>query len=61
MAVAIVATIALATMLRRLAPERVSTGRMTGILASVAGAATLLLWLGATIAGRGRWIANVIG
>jgi hypothetical protein len=48
-------------MLRRLAPERVSTGRMTGILASVAGAATLLLWLGATIAGRGRWIANVIG
>ena len=61
MAVAIVATLALTAMLRRLAPERVSAGRMTGILASVAGAATLLLWLGATIAGRGRWIANVIG
>ncbi len=66
MAVAIVATVALAAMLRRTAPEHVapepaSAGRMTGILASAAGAATLLLWLGATIAGRGRWIANVIG
>ncbi len=66
MAVAIVATVALAAMLRRTAPEHVapepaSAGRMTGILASVAGAATLLLWLSATIAGRGRWIANVIG
>jgi hypothetical protein len=61
MVVAIVATIALAAMLRRLAPEPATTGRMTGIVASVAGAATLLLWLGATIAGRGRWIANVIG
>jgi hypothetical protein len=61
MLVAIVATVALAVMLRRVAPERASAGRMSGILASVAGAATLLLWLGATIAGRGRWIANVIG
>ena len=41
--------------------EPASAGRMTGVVASVAGAATLLLWLGATIAGRGRWIANVIG
>jgi hypothetical protein len=61
MLVAIVATVALAVMLRRAAPERASAGRMSGILASVAGAATLMLWLGATIAGRGRWIANVIG
>jgi hypothetical protein len=61
MVVAIAATIALGVMLRRLAPEPASTGRMAGILASIAGAATLLLWLGATIAGRGRWIANVIG
>jgi hypothetical protein len=61
MVVAIVATIALAAMLRRVAPEPTSASRMTGVLASVAGAATLLLWLGATIAGRGRWIANVIG
>jgi hypothetical protein len=66
MLVAIVATVALVTMLRRQAPESVapeptSAGRMTSILAGVTGAATLLLWLGATIAGRGRWIANVIG
>jgi hypothetical protein len=62
MAVAIVATLALAAMLRRVAaPERAPAGHMAGILAGVAGAATLLLWLGATIAGRGRWIANVIG
>ena len=61
MLVAIVATLALTAVLRRVAPERVAAGRMTGIFASVAGAATLLLWLGATIAGRGRWIANVIG
>jgi hypothetical protein len=60
MLVAIVATVALAAMLRR-APEPASTGRLTSIVAGVAGAATLLLWLGATIAGRGRWIANVIG
>jgi hypothetical protein len=61
MLVAIVATIALAAVLRRVMSEPATTGRMTGILASVAGAATLMLWLGATIAGRGRWIANVIG
>ena len=61
MVVAIVATIALTAMLRGITPEPASARRMTGVLASVAGAATLLLWLGATIAGRGRWIANVIG
>jgi len=61
MAIAIVATVALGMLLRRIAPEPATTGRMTSIVASVAGAATLLLWLGATIAGRGRWIANVIG
>jgi hypothetical protein len=61
MLVAIVATLALAAVLRRIAPEPAAAGRMTGILAGAAGAATLMLWLGATIAGRGRWIANVIG
>ena len=61
MAVAIVATVALAAMLRRVTPEPAAAGRVTGILAGIVGAATLLLWLGATIAGRGRWIANVIG
>ena len=61
MLVAIVATIALAAMLRRVMPEPATAGRMTGILAGIAGAATLMLWLGATVAGRGRWIANVIG
>src|SRR4029450_11680680 len=43
MLVAIVATLVLTAMLRRLAPERVSAGRMTGILASVSGGATLVL------------------
>jgi uncharacterized membrane protein SirB2 len=61
MVVAIVVTVVLAAALRRVVPEPATAGRMTGILASVAGAATLLLWFGATIAGRGRWIANVIG
>jgi hypothetical protein len=28
---------------------------------SLAAAATLVLWLGVTLAGRGRWIANLIG
>src|SRR5215831_14972455 len=58
MVVAIVTTIALAAMLRRVVLEPPSAKRMTSIVASVAGAATLLLWLGTTIAGRGRWIAN---
>ena len=57
MAVAIVATVALAAMLRRTTPDGVSAGRIAGTLA----AATLLLWLSATLAGRGRWIANFIG
>ena len=56
-AVALVATLALAAMLRRAAPDGASAGRVAGALA----AATLLLWLSATFAGRGRWIANVIG
>jgi len=57
MAVAIVATVALAAMLRRTTPDGVSAGRIAGTLA----AATLLLWLSVTFAGRGRWIANFIG
>jgi hypothetical protein len=28
---------------------------------SLAATATLVLWLGVTLAGRGRWIANLIG
>jgi uncharacterized membrane protein len=57
MAVAIAATLVLAAMLRRAAPDGASAGRLAGTLA----AATLLLWLSATLAGRGRWIANFIG
>jgi len=57
MAVAIVATVALAAMLRRTTPDGVTAGRVGGALA----AATLLLWLSVTFAGRGRWIANFIG
>jgi hypothetical protein len=57
MAVAIVATLTLAAMLRRAAPDGVSAGRVAGTLA----AATLLLWLSVTFAGRGRWIANLLG
>jgi uncharacterized membrane protein len=55
MAVAIVATLALAAMLRRASPD--GAGRVAATLA----AATLLLWLSVTLAGRGRWIANFIG
>jgi len=57
MAVAIAATLALAAALRRVAPDGVSAGRMAGAMA----AAALLLWLGVTLAGRGRWIANLVG
>jgi uncharacterized membrane protein len=57
MAVAIAATLVLAAMLRRASPDGVSAGRIAGTLA----AATLLLWLSVTLAGRGRWIANFIG
>jgi hypothetical protein len=28
---------------------------------SLASAATLVLWLGVTLAGRGRWMLNLIG
>ena len=57
MAVAIAATIALAVALRRMAPGGISAGRAAGVIA----ATTLLLWLGVTLAGRGRWIANLLG
>ena len=57
MAVAIAATIALAVALRRMAPGGISAGRAAGVMA----ATTLLLWLGVTLAGRGRWIANLLG
>jgi hypothetical protein len=55
MAVAIAATLVLAAMLRRASPD--GAGRIAGTLA----AATLLLWLSVTLAGRGRWIGNFIG
>jgi len=57
LAAAIAATVALALMLRRATPDGASAGRMAGTLA----AATLLLWLSVTLAGRGRWIGNFIG
>ena len=55
MAIAIAATLVLAAMLRRASPD--GAGRVAGTLA----AATLLLWLSVTLAGRGRWIGNFIG
>jgi hypothetical protein len=32
-----------------------------GALANLVGTAAFLLWLGATFAGRGRWIAGLLG
>jgi hypothetical protein len=59
MAVAIAATLWFAAALRRRGDtwdhDRFGR-RMAGVLA----AATLLLWVGVTFAGRGRWIANLL-
>ncbi len=57
MVAATLATVALPIMLRRNA----SGGKDAGVPAQVVGSAALVLWLGATLAGRGRWIAGLLG
>jgi hypothetical protein len=54
---ATIATIALPLMLRR----NGSGGKDAGISTMLVGSAALVLWLGATLAGRGRWIAGWLG
>ena len=56
MVAATVATAALPVMLRRNA----CGGKDAGVPAQLVGIAALLLWLGATLAGRGRWIAGML-
>ena len=55
MAAATVATVALPFLLRSH-----GGGKDAGSLARVVGVAALVLWLGATLAGRGRWIAGML-
>jgi hypothetical protein len=57
MVAATIATVALPMMLRRNA----CGGKDAGVPAQIVGIAALLLWLGATLAGRGRWIAGLLG
>jgi hypothetical protein len=57
MAGATVATVALPIMLRR----NGCGGKDAGVPAQLVGIAALVLWLGATLAGRGRWIAGLLG
>ena len=57
MAAATVATLALPLLLR----VNPSGGKEGRGLAGIVGAAALALWLGATLAGRGRWIAGWLG
>jgi hypothetical protein len=57
MAAAALATAALPVMLRRNA----CGGKDAGVPAQLVGIAALLFWLGATFAGRGRWIAGMLG
>ena len=54
---AAVATAALPIMLQR----NGCGGRDAGVPAQIVGIAALVLWLGATLAGRGRWIAGLLG
>src|SRR5215471_915281 len=56
MAGATVATVALPIMLRR----NDCGGKDAGVPAQLVGIAALVLWLGATLAGRGRWIAGAL-
>jgi hypothetical protein len=56
MAAATLATLALPAMLRR----NGCGGREAGVPARIVGVVALLLWLGATLAGRGRWIAGML-
>ena len=57
MAAATIATIALPFMLRR----NGSAGKDANAPARLVGTAALVLWMGATLAGRGRWIAGWLG
>ena len=57
MVAATAATAALPIMLRR----NQCGGKDAGVPAQLVGIAALALWLGATLAGRGRWIAGVLG
>jgi hypothetical protein len=56
-AAATLATAALPIMLRR----NDCGGKEAGVPAQLVGIAALILWLGATLAGRGRWIAGALG
>jgi hypothetical protein len=56
MAAATLASVALPVMLRR----NGCGGREAGMPARIVGVVALLLWLGATLAGRGRWIAGML-
>ena len=57
MTAATVATAALPIMLR----QNDCGGKEAGLPAQLVGIAALILWLGATLAGRGRWIAGALG
>jgi hypothetical protein len=57
MGAATIATAALPIMLRR----NECGGKDAGVPARLVGIAALVLWLGATLAGRGRWIAGMLG
>jgi hypothetical protein len=54
---ATVATVMLPIMLR----QNDSSGKDAGVPVQLVGIAALVLWLGATLAGRGRWIAGALG
>jgi uncharacterized membrane protein len=56
MPIAIALTIALQMAMRRTRVEAASAGPITAVIA----AAALLLWLVVTLAGRGRWIGNIL-
>jgi len=58
MALAIVATLAFQVALRRNHGRQ--DGRSAGWIAGFIAAATLILWIAVTVAGRGRWIGNMI-
>jgi hypothetical protein len=57
MVAATLATAALPMMLR----GNACGGKDAGMPAQLVGIAALLFWLGATLAGRGRWIAGILG
>jgi hypothetical protein len=57
LAAAAVATLALGLVLRTTDRQKEARSPVAGAI----GAAALMLWLGATLAGRGRWIAGMLG